>query len=192
MEKPAGPGRRRGICVKILLPGTELQGLAGRGEQTAPWKSGRPRAAARNLCEEFAPRDGAVRASGERGANRAPEKAAGPGLWRGICVKNLLPGTELQGFAGRGEQTAPWKSGRHRAAARNLCEEFAPRDGAARVSGEGGANRALEKAAGPGRRRGNCVKILLPETEPQGLAGNGEQTAPWKRRPAPAFGAESV
>lgn len=27
-------------------------------------------------------------------------------------------------------------------AARNLCEEFAPRDGTARVSGEGGANRA--------------------------------------------------
>ena len=29
---------------------------------------------------------------------------------RGICVKNLLPGTKPQGFARRGEQTAPWKS----------------------------------------------------------------------------------
>ena len=77
-------------------------------------------------------------------------------------------------------------------AARNLCEEFAPRDGTARVSGEGGANRALEKAAGPGRRRGICVKNLLPETELQGLAGIGEQTAPQKRRPAPGLGAESV
>ena len=36
-------------------------------------------------------------------------------------------------------------------AARNLCEEFAPQNGTARVSGEGGANRALEKAAVPGR-----------------------------------------
>ena len=62
------------------------------------------------MCEDFAPRNGAARVSGERGANRALEKAAGPGLRRGICVKNLLPGTELQGLAGRGEQTAPWKS----------------------------------------------------------------------------------
>ena len=31
--------RQRGICVKNLLPGTELQGLAGRGEQTAPCES---------------------------------------------------------------------------------------------------------------------------------------------------------
>ena len=62
------------------------------------------------MCEEFAPRDGAIRASEERGANRAFEKAPGPGLRRGICVKNLLPGTELQGLARRVEQTAPWKS----------------------------------------------------------------------------------
>ena len=41
MEKPAIPGLWRGICVKILLPETELQGLAENGEQTAPWKSRR-------------------------------------------------------------------------------------------------------------------------------------------------------
>ena len=69
-----------------------------------------------------------------------------------------------------------------------MCEEFAPRNGAARVSGERGANRALEKPAGTGRRRGICVKNLLPGTEPQGFAVSGEQTAPWKRRPAPACG----
>ena len=62
------------------------------------------------MCEEFAPRNGAARVCGERGANRAMEKPPGPGLRRGICVKNLLPGTELQGLAERGEQTAPWKS----------------------------------------------------------------------------------
>ncbi len=113
--------------------------------------------AARNLCEEFAPRDGAAWVREEGGANRTLKKPGGPGL-----------------------------------AARNLCEEFAPQNGTARVSGEGGANRALEKPAGIGRRRGICVKNLLPGTELQGFAGRGEQTAPWKSRPAPACGAEFV
>ena len=70
-----------------------------------------------------------------------------------------------------------------------MCEDFAPRNGAARVCGERGANRTSKKPAGLGRRRGNCVKILLPETEPQGFAGIGEQTAPRKSRPAPSNGA---
>ena len=73
-----------------------------------------------------------------------------------------------------------------------MCEDFAPRNGAIRVCGEGGANRAREKAAGPGRGRGNCVKNLLPQTEEQGLAGRGEQTAPQKSRPASRGGAEIV
>ena len=77
-------------------------------------------------------------------------------------------------------------------AALNLCEEFAPWNGAARVSGEGGANRAPEKPAGSGRRRGIYVKNLLPGTELQGFAGRGEQTAPWKSRPALGVGAEFV
>ena len=38
MEKAAGPLCRRGNCVKNLLPGTELQGLARSGEQIAPLK----------------------------------------------------------------------------------------------------------------------------------------------------------
>ena len=50
----------------------------------------------------------------------------------------------------------------------------------------------MEKPAVPGLWRGICVKILLPETELQGLAVSGEQTAPWKKRPAPACGAEFV
>ena len=82
--------------------------------------------------------------------------------------------------------------GRHWAAARNLCEEFAPRNGAARVRGEVGANRALEKAAGLGRRRGIYVKNLLPGTKLQGFAGSEEQTAPWKSRLALGVGAEFV
>ena len=71
-------------------------------------------------------------------------------------------------------------------------KKFAPRNGRTRASGERGANRAMEKSVGPRRGRGNCVKILLPGTEEQGLAGRGEQTAPWKSRPAPGGGAEIV
>ena len=73
-----------------------------------------------------------------------------------------------------------------------MCEDFAPRNGVARVFRERGANRASEKPAGLGGRRGNCVKILLPGTELQGVAGSGEQTAPRKSRPAPSGGAEIV
>ncbi len=90
---------------------------------------------------------------------------------------------------GAGSKPRLGKAGRPRAAARKLCEDFAPRNGAARVCGERGANRAREKAAGPGRRRRNCVKNLLPGTEPQGFAGSGEQTAPRKSRPASSNGA---
>ena len=142
--------------------------------------------------KKFAPRNGATRASRQRGANRALEKSADPRRGRGNCVKILLPGTELQGLAGSGEQTAPWKSRPAPGGARKLCEDFAPRNGATRASGQRGANRAMEKPVGPRWGRGNCVKILLPGTEEQGLADSGEQTAPWKSRPAPGGGAEIV
>ena len=85
---------------------------------------------------------------------------------------------------GAGSKPRLEKAGRPRGAARELCEDFAPRNGAARVCRERGANRASEKPVGSGGRRGNCVKILLPETELQGFAGSGEQTAPRKSRPA--------
>ena len=75
-------------------------------------------------------------------------------------------------------------------AARNFCEDFAPRDGAARLCGERGANRAAKKAAGGRWRRGICVKILLPRTVPQGFAGSGEQIAPLKKSPEASGGAE--
>ena len=73
-----------------------------------------------------------------------------------------------------------------------MCEDFAPRNGAARVCRERGANRASKKPVGPEWRRGNCVKNLLPGTELQGFAGNGEQTALRKSRPAPGGGAGIV
>ena len=71
-------------------------------------------------------------------------------------------------------------------------KKFAPRNGRTGASGERGANRTAEKPAGPRWGRGNCVKILLPGTEEQGLAGRGEQTGPLKSRPAPGGGAEIV
>ena len=93
---------------------------------------------------------------------------------------------------GTGSKPRLEKAGRPRAAARKLCEDFAPRNGATRVRRERGANRASKKPAGLGGRRGNCVKILLPGTEPQGFAESGEQTAPRKSRSAPGGGAEIV
>ena len=90
---------------------------------------------------------------------------------------------------GAGSKSRRGKDRRWQAAARNFCEDFAPRNGAARVCGERGANRAAEKSADPGRRRGIAVKILLPGTVPQGFAGGGEQIAPLKRPPEAGGGA---
>ena len=146
--------------------------------------------AARNLCEDFAPRNEAARLCGGRGANRAAEMSAEGTRWRGISVKILLPGTVAQGFTGSGEQIAPRKCRRRQMAARNFCEDFAPRNEAARLCGERGANRAAEKAAGGRWRRRTSVKILLPGTKPQGFAGDGEQIAPLKRPPEADGGAE--
>ena len=56
-------------------------------------------------------------------------------------------------------------------AAQNCCEVFAPRNKAARLCGERGANRAAKKAAGGRRRRRTSVKILLPGTKQQGFSG---------------------
>ena len=55
------------------------------------------------------------------------------------------------------------------------CEDFAPRNGATRASGEGGAKRKSRRAPGRSKSDGGNVKILLPGTKLQGLAGNGEQ-----------------
>ena len=75
MEKPAGGRRRRGICVKNLLPGTELQGLAGRGEQTAP-RNTRPAASKPETPgPRFAPGNRKQRVSGESSANHAVPRA---------------------------------------------------------------------------------------------------------------------
>ena len=74
-------------------------------------------------------------------------------------------------------------------AAQNFCEDFAPRNEAARLFGGRGANRAAEKAAGRGRRRGISVKILLPGTERKGSRGAGSKSrrenaagGRWRRR----------
>ena len=62
--------------------------------------------------------------------------------------------------------------------ARNLCEEFAPRNGAARASEEGGANRALKHPAGGPRIPKFPARGARPETENKGLAGSQARTMP--------------
>ena len=61
--------------------------MRGAGSKPRLEKAGRPRVAARELCEEFAPRNGAARVRGERGANRASKKPAGPEWRRGQKIK---------------------------------------------------------------------------------------------------------
>ena len=67
---------------------------------------------------------------------------------------------------------APACLGVHR---RRECEDFAPRNGATRVRGESGAKRGGPRARERVKPGGGNVKILLPETEAQGLARSGEQ-----------------
>ena len=59
---------------------------------------------------------------------------------------------------GGGSKPRLEKGDRRRVTARELCEDFAPRNGAARVCRERGANRASEKPAGPEWRRGQKIK----------------------------------
>ena len=58
---------------------------------------------------------------------------------------------------------------------RRECEDFAPRNGATRARGEWGAKRGGRRSPERAKSGGGNVKILLPEMEPQGLAGSGEQ-----------------
>ena len=76
MEKAAGPGRRRGICVKILLPETELQGLAG--SKPRPRKAGRRASNPEIPGPRFAPENRKQRVRGGSSANHAGRRAAKP------------------------------------------------------------------------------------------------------------------
>ena len=48
---------------------------------------------------------------------------------------------------------------------RRKCEDFAPRNGGTRVSGEWGEKRGGRRSCGGAKSGGWNVKILLPETE---------------------------
>jgi len=65
-----------------------------------------PAANWRRKCEDFASRNGATRACGERGAKRGGRRPLKGTKSGGGNAKILLPGMELQGLAGRGEQRA--------------------------------------------------------------------------------------
>ena len=58
---------------------------------------------------------------------------------------------------------------------RRKCEDFAPHNEGIRPSGERGANKSGRRDPGRRQRGGGNMKILLPDTKAQGLAGNGEQ-----------------
>ena len=90
-------------------------------------------------------------------------------------MKILLPETEPQGFAEKGEQREEAPGARRGKIRRRECEDFAPRNGGIRVSGEGGAKSGGRRARGGAKSGGGNVKILLPGTEAQGFAGSGEQ-----------------
>ena len=60
---------------------------------------------------------------------------------------------------------------------RRECEDFAPRNEDTRVRGERGAKRGGRRSRGMAKSGGENVKILLPGTEVQGLAGSGERGA---------------
>ena len=130
------------------------------------------------MSEDFAHRNGTTRPSGEGGANRTREKAAGSerrpaGAWE-LC-EEFAPRNGRTRLSGEGEQTAPGKkrpaaSGTRRGRG-NCVKILLHMTEEQGLAGRGGANRAREKAAGTQRWRGNCVKNLLPQTKEQGLAG---------------------
>ena len=78
--------------------------MRGAGSKEKEPPSGREDEIRRRECENFAPRNGATRVRGERGAKRGRRRAAERAKSDGGNVKILLPETELQGFAVRGEQ----------------------------------------------------------------------------------------
>ena len=88
-------------------------------------------------------------------------------------AKILLPETEAQGLAGSKERRPP--GARRGEIRRRECEDFAPRNGGTRPSGKRGAKRGGRRECGGAKSGGENVKILLPETEAQGLTGSGEQ-----------------
>ena len=139
----------------------------------------------RRKCEDFASRNGAARACGEGGAKKGGRRAPGRHNSGGGNVKILLPGMEPQGLAGRGSKERKPPAVRKAQIRRRDCEDFAPRNGATRVSGERGAKRGHRRATARVKSGGGNVKILLPGTELQGFAGSGERGAKRGRRRLP-------
>ena len=89
---------------RFCSPERSYKGLRGAGSKERAPPGGREGEIRWRECEDFAPRNGATRVSGERGAKRKSHRAPGRFKSGGGNVKILLPGTELQGLAGSGEQ----------------------------------------------------------------------------------------
>ena len=74
------------------------------------------------------------------------------------------------------------RSRRWHAPAQNFCEDFAPRNEAARLCWERGANRAAEMSAAGHAAARNLCEDFAPRDGAQGFARSGEQIAPRKCR----------
>ncbi len=127
----------------------------------------RPPASAREMCEDFAPRNGAERASGERGANRAREKTTGlqprnsrPEVRarkpksgrRARTVVATGPSTPKSPARGSRPKTESGKTsanhgGRRASNSEILGPRFASENRKQRASGESSANRVGRRAS---------------------------------------------
>ena len=84
-------------------------------------------------------------------------------------VKILLPKRNYKGLRGGGSKEKEPPSAWEGEIRRRKCEDFAPRNGVTRVSGEGGAKRKSYRATERAKSDGGNVKILLPKTDPKSL-----------------------
>ena len=133
-ERLEGRNPTAGMC-RFCSPKRSCKGLRVAGSKEREPPGGREGEIRRRECEDFAPRNGAARVCGEGGAKRGRHRAPGRFKSGGGNVKILLPGTELQGFAGSGDKERAPPGGREVEIRRRECEDFAPQNGAARVCG---------------------------------------------------------
>ena len=115
---------------------------------------------------------------------------------RGICVKNLLPGTKPQGFAVSGEPSAN-HAGRRASNPEIPGPRFAPGNRKQRVSGEPSANHAGRRASnseilGPRFATGNRKQRVSGEPSANHAGRRAHfayrRTCKYARRAHPTFG----
>ena len=127
--------------------------MRGTGSKEGAPPGGREGEIRRRECENFAPRNGVTRVSGERGAKRKSHRAPGRSKSAGGNVKILPPERSYKGSREVGSKERAPPSAWEVEIRRRKCEDFAPRNGATRVRGEWGAKRGRPPVARPGTLR---------------------------------------